>query len=147
MTMTSGVVWAGPRIAYELTAAVAEQDEEAAGALLASLSPRQAWEVVVALGGQARQAAGLAGGRAGAVRRRQQMDATAALLWSPAKGPALDALRALEVADPGPVPGGAMAAAARYLAGLALATAIAEGRPRETVARMCRRAAALAPAR
>lgn len=139
--------WGGPVRAYQLTAALAEHDAGAADALLAGVAPREAWEMVVALGAQARQAAELAAGpQAGAVRLRQQMDAVSALLWSPARRVALDALAGLDVEAPDPMPPlAALVDAARYLASLAARTTIDAGWPPVLVARLCRRAAALAP--
>lgn len=138
--------WGGPARAYELTAAVAEHDRGAADAALAGLAPREAWEVVVSLGAQARQAASLAGGRsAGAVRRRQQIATVGALVCSPALQPAMDALAAREVTAPDPMPPlAALDGAARYLAALAARTCVDAGWPPALVARLCRRAAALA---
>lgn len=143
--MSGWGAWGGPRAAYELTAAIVLGDRAAAGMLLQDLDPREAWEMVVALGAQARQAAELAAGhRAGHVRLQQQQEALAELLCSPAMRVAMDALRAVPAEAPDPMPpASALAEAAQCLARIAARTTTEAGWPPVLVATLCRRAAAL----
>lgn len=142
--MTGWGAWEGPRAAYELTAALAEQDSTAAEAAIRDLDPPGLHGMLIALGAQARHAAWVAGQFPGADRLREQEreDVKAALSGSPALGLALDALAGTaDLASPAQLPGEALAAAARALALVTVRVMLSAGWSRRAVAVICQRAA------
>lgn len=142
--MTTGWAADGPRAAYEITAAAAAGDAEAAAAVLKGLTPGSLWGVVIALGAQARQAAWILGGEGGApgARDRQRDRAVTELRAAP-----LAVALAVIALDPAPVtapaacpPAEDLAAAARCLAGITAATMREAGWSARSTAALCGRA-------